>query len=189
MIKGTVNKLFFKLPSFQFLEFISFLSLLLIIFSCCSCAGTIKTTKRYTANNYALKTAYIVYAKNVKYIRRENGILIRGFYLDLPKDSMVKVPQYGNTAIVIKEQLAARGITATISKENDTPEEYDFIVLYNESWFWDFKMVLLHLEIAVRSADNTRNIAHSFYKTDNTEIHNYPNSEKIVPKMMKEMFK
>jgi hypothetical protein len=77
---------------------------------------------------------------------------------------------------------------AEIGKINDTPQGFDIIVLYQDTWRWDFKKILDKLEIVFISATDDKEISRSTYNIfKNKELHNFPTPEKEVPKMIKQL--
>lgn len=76
-----------------------------------------------------------------------------------------------------------------IGKRDDTPPiDIDFIVLYRDTWRWDFKKILDKLEIVIISATDNTELARSVFNIHkNKEMHNFPNPEKEVPKMIKQL--
>ena len=94
----------------------------------------------------------------------------------------------GNTAEIIKVELAKNGISSEIGKRDDIPTDFDFIVLYQDTWRWDFKKILDKLEIAFVSKERDSIIAKSTFNIyKNKELHNFPTPEKEVPKMIKDL--
>jgi len=167
-------------------------NIVLIIGFCslfCSCAGTIKTVK-YSDNISEYKKAYIISAENSQYIKFKPGLIMPTpfvAYVTLPDDAAEAHNIIGNTDVVIKQQLEKYGFTATIGKRGDTPEDFDVIIEYQDTWRWDFKKILDKLEIVFISKDG-KIIAQSTYNIyKNKELHNFPTPEKEVPKMIKEI--
>lgn len=135
------------------------------------------------------KRAYIVSVENSNYIKFRFGVITPIAYIQLPDRSSVKHKVIGNTDLVIKQELEKYGIKADIGKRDDIPSaDIDFIVLYNDTWRWDFKKILDKLEIVFISASDNTEIARSIFNIhENKEIHNFPNPEKEVPKMIKKL--
>ncbi len=77
---------------------------------------------------------------------------------------------------------------AEIGKKEDTPEGFDLIIQYYDTWRWDFKKILDKLEIVFITPEGDKVIAKSTYNIyANKEMHNFPTPEKEVPKMIKEL--
>jgi hypothetical protein len=108
-------------------------------------------------------------------------------YMPLPDDPAVETEKIGNTDQVIKEELEKYGISAVIGKRGDTPDDFDIIVEYRDTWRWDFKKILEGLEIIFISSDGKEILSKSEFVIGSKEFHNYPSPEKEVPKMIKEM--
>ena len=162
----------------------SFYSLLILL---SSCAGTINTVKQST-NLKPYAKAYIISAENSNYIKFKFGVITPYAYIVLPDDPAQKHDVIGNTDVVIKQELEKNGVHAEIGKKDDIPEGFDLIVLYNDTWRWDFKKLLDKLEIVFISAEENKEIARSTYRIyKNKELHNFPTPEKEVPKMIKEL--
>ena len=162
-----------------------YLGLLVLLFS--SCAGTIKTV-RHTTKQAEYKKAVIISAENSEYIHFKPGIIIpTGVYIVLPDDPAKKQEVIGSTDEVIKKELEKYGISAEIVKKGEVPDEFDLLIEYYDTWRWDFKKVLDKLEIVFISPKGEI-IAKSEYNIyKNKELHNFPNPEKEVPKMIKEL--
>lgn len=153
-----------------------------------SCAGTIHTTRRTQQMTPNYTKAFIISADNSQYIKFKFGIITPYAYIVLPDDSAQKHEKIGNTDIVIKQELEKYGIKAEIGKEGDMPKDIDLIVLYNDTWRWDFKNILDKLDIVFISPADKTEIAKSTYNIyRNKELHNFPTPEKEVPKMIKEL--
>ena len=152
-----------------------------------SCAGTINTVKQTTSlKSYA--KAYIISAENSNYIKFRFGVITPYAYIALPDNPAQKHDVIGNTDVVIKQELEKHGMHAEIGKKDDIPDGFDLIVLYNDTWRWDFKKLLDKLEIVFISAEDNKEIARSTYNIyKNKELHNFPTPEKEVPKMIKEL--
>lgn len=152
------------------------------------CAGTINTIKspEYNTSNY--KRAYIISTDNSQYIKFKFG-LITPFLIVIPSDDpAIQHDAIGNTGTVIKNELEKHGIIAEIGKKGDSPVGFDFIVQYYDTWRWDFKKILDRLEIVFISPEGNKIVAKSTYKIyKNKEMHNFPTSEKEVPKMIQEL--
>ena len=153
-----------------------------------SCAGTIKTVKypEYSVTNY--KKAYIISTDNSQYIKFKFGIVAPFVYIIPADDPAVEHDVIGTTDAVIKKELEKYGIIAQIGKRDDSPEGFDFIIQYYDTWRWDFKKILDKLEIVFITPEGDKVIAKSTYNIyKNKEFHNFPTPEKEVPKMMKEL--
>jgi len=163
------------------------LTLLNIIFLY-SCAGTIETVRQpqQPITNYT--KAFIISSDNSQYITFKFGVITPYAYIVLPDDPAQKHEKIGNTDIVIKQELEKYGIKAEIGKEGDVPQDFDLIVLYYDTWRWDFKNILDRLDIVFISPVDKKEIAKSTYNIyKNKELHNFPTPEKEVPKMIKEL--
>ncbi len=153
-----------------------------------SCAGTIQTVKQFQQPITNYTKAYIVSADNSQYIKFKFGVIIPYAYIVLPDDPAQKHEKIGNTDIVIKQELEKYGIKTDIGKEGDVPKDIDLIVLYNDTWRWDFKKILDRLDIVFISPIDKKEIAKSTYNIyKNKELHNFPTPEKEVPIMIKEL--
>lgn len=153
-----------------------------------SCAGTINTVRNGDPKTINNARAYIISAENSQYIKFKFGVITPFAYIVLPDDPAQEHKVIGNTDIVIKQELEKNGIYAKVGKKDDIPEGFDFIVMYNDTWRWDFKKVLDKLEIVFISGDGKEELARSTYNIyPNKEYHNFPTPEKEVPKMIKEM--
>lgn len=153
-----------------------------------SCAGTIQTVRRFQQPITNYKKAYIVSADNSKYIKFKFGIITPYAYIVLPDDPAQKHEKIGNTDLVIAQELEKYGIKADIGQKGDIPKDIDLIVLYNDTWRWDFKKILDKLDIVFISPIDKKVIAKSTYNIyKNKEFHNFPTPEKEVPKMIKEL--
>lgn len=163
------------------------LLLFLIAVSFSGCAGTIKTVK-YTQKQTEHRKAIIISAENSQYIQFKPGIIVPATgYIVLPDDLAKKHEVIGNTDEVIKRELEKYGIYAEIVKEGKVLDDFDLLVEYYDTWRWDFKKILDRLEIVFVSP-HSEVIAKSTYNIHkNKEIHNFPNPEKEVPKMIKEL--
>jgi hypothetical protein len=152
------------------------------------CAGTIKTTRYQNQNNSEFKKAYIISSENSQYIKFKFGTIIPYGYIPPVDDPAEKNDVIGNTDTIIKQELERYGIHSAIGKKGDSPEDFDLIVEYNDTWRWDFKKVLDRLEIIFISPEGDSIIAKSTYNIyKNKELHNFPTPEKEVPKMIKEL--
>lgn len=163
------------------------LSMILISFA--SCAGTIKTTSSPDSSMASFKKVYIISTEESKYIKFKFGRITPIGYLPPIEDRPpVNQGTIGNTAEVIKKELEKYGIEAVLGKKGDTPEGFDLVIEYNDTWRWDFKKVLDRLEIILINSDG-KEIAKSIYTIHrNKEMHNFPTPEKEVPKMIKLIF-
>jgi len=164
-----------------------FVYLLLIILS--GCAGTINTVKHITSLEPSRYTkAYIISAENSNYIKFKFGVITPYAYVVLPDDPAQKHEVIGNTDVVIKQELERYGVHAVTGKKGDIPEGFDLIVLYSDTWRWDFRKILDKLEIVFISPEGDKEIARYTYNNYmNKEFHNFPTPEKEVPKMIKEL--
>lgn len=162
----------------------------LSIFFFFNCAGTIKTAK-YTKDiiQAKYKKAYIVSSKYSEYIRPRLGTITPfGQYVPRPDEPPVKKEVIGNIAEVIKQELGKYGIFAEIGNENNLLTDHDLIVVYKDTWRWDFKKILDNLEISFVLPETGQSIAVSKYSIyHNKEFHNFPTPEKEVPKMIKQL--
>ena len=164
----------------------AFLSALLIS----RCAGTIRTIIIYNENPKNYKNAYIISATNSKYIKFKFGVITPIAYIPLPDNPAVTTQVIGNTDIVIKKELEKYGISAEIGQVGHLPGPHDLIIIYHDTWRWDFKKILDNLEIVFLTPDSNKLIARSTYNIyKNKEFHNFPTPEKEVPKMIKELLK
>ncbi|MFI0492175.1 hypothetical protein [Flavobacterium sp.] len=162
--------------------------LVIILFMVCGCAGTINTVKSSEQNFTNFKKAYIISTDNSQYIRFKFGIITPFAYIIPSDDPAAKHDIIGTTAEVIKKELEKNGIIAEIGKKEDTPEGFDFIVQYYDTWRWDFKKILDKLEIVFITPEGNKVIAKSTYNIyKNKELHNFPTPEKEVPQMIKEL--
>jgi len=153
-----------------------------------SCAGTIQTVRQFQQPVPNFTKAYIISTDNSQYITFKFGIITPYAYVVLPDDPAQKHKIIGNTDIVIKQELEKYGIKADIGKEGDVPKDIDLIVLYYDTWRWDFKKILDRLDIVFISPIDKKEIAKSKYNIYiNKELHNFPTPEKEVPKMIKEL--
>ena len=153
-----------------------------------SCAGTIKTTRYPDQYNSEFKEAYIISTENSQYIKFKFGIFMPFGYMPPVDDPAEKNEVIGNTDTIIKQELEKYGIHSIIGKKGDTPEDFDLIVEYNDTWRWDFKKILDRLEIIFISPKGDSILAKSTYNIyKNKELHNFPTPEKEVPKMIKEL--
>ena len=125
---------------------------------------------------------------NSQYIQFKFGIITPFAYIIPSDDPSVKHDVIGTTAEVIKKELEKNGIIAEIGKNEDTPEGFDLIVQYYDTWRWDFKKILDKLEIVFITPEGNKVIAKSTYNIyKNKELHNFPTPEKEVPQMIKEL--
>lgn len=162
--------------------------LLIILFIFYGCAGTINTVKSSEQNTKNYKKAYIISTDNSQYIQFKFGIITPFAYIIPSDDPSVKHDVIGTTAEVIKKELEKNGIIAEIGKNEDTPEGFDLIVQYYDTWRWDFKKILDKLEIVFITPEGNKVIAKSTYNIyKNKELHNFPTPEKEVPQMIKEL--
>lgn len=162
-------------------------SFLLLVIFLNSCAGTIHTIKPTTGISQ-YKKAYVVSAENSNYIKFKFGAITPYGYIVLPDGPSRKHEVIGNTDLVIKQELEKYGIHSEIGKKDDIPSDFDLIVLYNDTWRWDMKKILDKLEIVFISPEGKKEVARSTYNIyRNKELHNFPTSEKEVPKMIKEL--
>ena len=163
------------------------LFLLMLLF--CGCAGTIKTVhnpNEQLPSNY--KRAYIVSNEDSQFIKFKFGIITPIGYFVPSDDPSEKAKIIGNTDIIIKQELEKYGINAEIGKKGDMPEGFDLIILYHDTWRWDFKKLLDKLEIVFISPIDSKEISKSTYDIyKNKELHDFPSPEKEVPKMIKEL--
>ncbi|NHJ85657.1 MAG: hypothetical protein FK734_09360 [Asgard group archaeon] len=127
-------------------------------------------------------------AENSKYIEFRFGIITPFVYYVPPDDPAIEHETIGNTDLVIKQELEKYGIYTVIGKRGDSPENFDLIVEYNDTWRWDFKEIIDKLEIAFISPSGDSLIAKSTYNiSKNKELHNFPTPEKVVHKMIQEL--
>ena len=170
-----------------FKSYIFLLLISIILFS--SCAGTINTTKYVVQENDAEKKVYIISAENSQYIKFKPGIILpMGAYIPLPDSPSKKHEVIGNTDLVIKKEVEKYGVKAEIVKKGDVLDDFDFLIEYHDTWRWDFKKLLDRLEILFISPNGTVLGKSEFNIYKNKEFHNYPNPEKEVPKMIKQLF-
>lgn len=153
------------------------------------CAGTINTVKDSNNNNIAkYKKAFIISAENSQFIKFRFGIITPVAYVILPDKPPVEHTVIGGTDIVIKQELEKYGIEAEIGNKDSVPEGIDLIILYSDTWRWDFKKILDKLDIVFISPENKAQIAKSTFNIyKNKELHNFPTPQKEVPKMIKEL--
>ena len=162
--------------------------ILIILFMFYGCSGTIYTVKSSEQITKNYKKAYIISTDNSQYIQNKIGIITPFLYIIPSDDPAVKHDIIGTTADVIKKELEKNGITAEIGKKEDTPEGFDLIVQYYDTWRWDFKKILDKLEIVFIAPEGNKVIAKSTYNIyKNKELHNFPTPEKEVPQMIKEL--
>lgn len=155
-----------------------------------SCAGTIQTVRQFQQPISDFTKAYIIAIDSSQYIKFKFGKITPYGYVILPDDPAQKHKKIGNTDIVIKQELEKYGIKADIGKEGDVPKDIDLIVLYYDTWRWDFKKILDRLDIIFVSPIDNKEIANSKYNIYIVkELHNFPTPEKEVPKMIKELLK
>ena len=153
-----------------------------------SCAGTVQTARYQNEANPEFRKAYIVSTENSQYIKFKFGTITPFGYLPPADDPAEESEVIGNTDAVIQQELEKYGIQSIIGKKGDTPEGFDIIVQYTDTWRWDFKKILDRLEIAFVSPDGEKLLAKSTYNIyKNKELHNFPTPEKEVPKMIKEL--
>ncbi|RDC64590.1 hypothetical protein [Adhaeribacter pallidiroseus] len=161
-----------------------------VIIGLYSCAGTTNTVIKTTPNTSNYTKAYIISAVNSQYIKFKFGAITPFGYIVLPDDSAQKHEVIGNTDFVIKKELEKIGISAEIGNKEIIPEGFDLIVMYNDTWRWDFKKVLDKLEIVFISPDGREELARSTFNIyPNKELHNFPTPEKEVPKMLNQLLK
>ncbi|QNF32840.1 hypothetical protein HUW51_08880 [Adhaeribacter swui] len=152
------------------------------------CAGKINTIKKPEHNTSNYTKAYIISAENSQYIKFRFGTITPFGYLVPPDNPAQQHEVIGHTATVIKNELEKTGITAIIGQKDDIPEGFDLIIMYQDTWRWDFKKVLDKLEIVFVSPDGKEELARSTYNIyQNKELHNFPTPEKEVPKMIREL--
>jgi hypothetical protein len=164
---------------------ISIFLLLFLILS--SCAGTIKTVKYSSQNLTNYTKAYIVSAENSQYIKFKPGVVTPYVYIALPDDPAETHEVIGNTDIIIKKELEKYGIIVEIGKKGNISAGSDLIVVYKDTWRWDFTKILDRLEIIFISPEG-KEIARSVYNiTKFKEFHNFPSPKKEVPKMIKKL--
>lgn len=155
-----------------------------------SCAGTINTVRKTDHNTPSYTKAYIISAENSQYIKFKFGVITPFAYIVLPDNPAQKHEVIGNTDIVIKNELEKNGIHAEIGHKDVIPEGFDLIVMYYDTWRWDFKKILDKLEIVFISPNGKEELARSTYNIyQNKELHNFPTPEKEVPKMLRELLK
>ncbi len=53
---------------------------------------------------------------------------------------------------IIKNQLTARGYTATYGEKHNIPEDIDIIVKYIDNWMWDITNYMLDITIEFKDA-------------------------------------
>ena len=153
-----------------------------------NCGGTIKTTTYSNQSNSKFKRAYIISSENSQYIKFKFGSFKPYGYVAPIDESSETNDVIGNTDTIIKQELEKHGIQALIGKKGDSPENFDLIVTYNDTWRWDFKKILDKLEIVFISPEGDSIIAKSTYNIyKNKKLHNFPTPEKEVPKMIKEL--
>ena len=158
----------------------------LVITILSGCAGTINTIKPKGQGPIQYTKAYIVSAEDSKYIKFKLGAITPYGYIVLPDDPAQKHEIIGNAAQVIKRELEKYNISTEIGKRGDVPEGFDLVVIYYDTWRWDFKKLLDKLEIIFISPNNNKELARSTYNIfKNKELHNFPTPEKEVPKMVK----
>jgi len=168
------------------LTFIFFQSIFVLLLI--SCSGTIYTIKKSNQEKIKYSNAYIISAENSQFIKFKFGVVTPYSYIVLPDDPAVKSVVIGNTDSIIKNELEKYGIKTLIGKKGDIPEKVDLIVLYYDTWRWDFKKILDKLDIIFISPNENQEIARSTFNiAKNKEFHNFPTPEKEVPKMIKEL--
>lgn len=162
--------------------------MLTISFIIFGCAGTINTIKSPEQSTKNYKRAYIISTDNSQYIKFKFGIITPFAYIVPSDDPAIKHDIIGTTAVVIKNELEKNGIIAEIGKKEDTPDGFDFIVQYYDTWRWDFKKILDKLEIVFITPEGDKVIAKSTFNIyKNKEMHDFPTPEKEVPQMIKEL--
>jgi hypothetical protein len=60
---------------------------------------------------------------------------------------------------VIAGQLIAMGFTATNGKADQTPQNVDAIITYQDRWMWDLSMYMMELNIQVRAPKTQMTLA------------------------------
>ena len=169
----------------------SFYLIICLIF--CSCAGTIRTVNYSNYSITGFKKACVISSENSQFIKFKFGIITPVGYFIPADDPAVKKDAIGNTDVVIKQELEKYGIQTEIIKRSDQEvvrDNFDLIVVYNDTWRWDFVKILDNLEIVFITPKGDSVIAQSTYNIcQNKEFHNFPTPRKEVPKMIKELFK
>jgi hypothetical protein len=151
-----------------------------------SCAGTIKTVRQMDQTPSKFTKAYLISAESSQYIKFKFGVITPFAYIPLADDPAQQHKVIGNTDVVRKRELEKHGIKTEIGKKGDIPEGFDLIVMYSDTWRWDFKKILDKLEIVFISPEGNKEIARSTFNIyKNKELHNFPTPEKEVPKMIK----
>jgi hypothetical protein len=69
--------------------------------------------------------------------------------------SSVMTAMGGGVNVLIRDELARRGVTVATGPESARPTPVDTIVTYEDRWMWDMAMYLLSLNISFR--DGTTN--------------------------------
>jgi hypothetical protein len=165
--------------------FSSIVFFLITFYSCKGTIDTVKYSKNKTSNH---KKAYIISSENSEYIKFKFGNFSYGGYVPPKDDSAEKLKRIGNTDTIIKQVLEKYGIFSVIGKKGDTPEDFDLIIKYRDTWRWDFKKILDELEISFISKKGNKVLAKSTFNIyKNKELHNFPTPEKVIPKMIKEL--
>ncbi|MFN8346886.1 MAG: hypothetical protein U0X91_17930 [Spirosomataceae bacterium] len=152
------------------------------------CTGKINTVKDRNYNLKSYKKAFIISAENSQYIKFRFGIITPLTYIVLPDKPPIKHKIIGETDLIIKQEVEKYGISAEIGNKESIPQDIDLIILYNDTWRWDFKKILDRLDIVFISPENKMQIAKSSFTIyQNKEFHNFPTPQKEVPKMIKEL--
>lgn len=61
--------------------------------------------------------------------------------------------------IVIRDELATRGLEATTGPDSERPKTADVIVTYEDRWMWDITMYMLSLSITFRHPETNTFLA------------------------------
>jgi hypothetical protein len=153
-----------------------------------SCAGTISVKKNQNDELNKIKKAFIVSAKNSKFIKIQFGTFIAGVGYIPPVDERAEeAAAVGKTDEIIKKELEKYNVISIIGNQGEVPQNIDVIVIYNDVWRWDFKNVLDQLEIDFINPKTNQIICEATYKIGDKEMHDFPTSEKEVPKMIKKI--
>ena len=169
--------------------------LILVMFLCLvitSCRGTL-TVNAPNKYNKAIRKVFVAekqtsYKVPINFIGAAGvlGGAIGGAMAGLASKDMKKyeVPAIGKTYLHIKNFFEKSGYTVVSGNLETIPTDIDAVVDYDDYWEWDLKYYLKMLKITFKDPKTGNIFAEGLYKASRGGLHDYPSSEREVPKLI-----
>lgn len=95
-----------------------------------------------------------------------------------------EAPAIGNTYLHIKNFFEKSGYTVVSGTLEKMPEDIDAVIDYVDFWEWDIKYYLKLLKITFKDPKTGIVFAEGSYTASRGGLHDYPSSEREVPKLL-----